>query len=55
LVDGPELIHIIGVGLADVPFEVPVASDPAVTTWPAFKRTWCRAPRAVVPTPARRS
>jgi hypothetical protein len=35
LVDGPELLRIIGAGLAGVPLEVPVATDPAVLTCPA--------------------
>ena len=30
-----ELLHIIGADFAGVPFEVPVATDPAVPTCPA--------------------
>ena len=36
LIDGPELLRIIGAGLAGVPFEVPVATDPAVPPCPAY-------------------
>jgi hypothetical protein len=35
LVDGPELLRIIGAGLAGMPFEVPLPIDTAVPTCPA--------------------
>ena len=35
LVDGPELLRIIGAGLAGMPFEVPLTIDTSVPTCPA--------------------